>query len=107
MIGTVKLQIYYNICYLISGILAITTHPFFQALNLTIIYFRYGTIRDIIAAIVQTIVPLGYTMYLWAGLQFMFAVISYQFFWEDWYDSGKFLFYNFFRDTYQFLCKFV
>lgn len=87
MIYEIKPLIYFNIVYLLSGILAVMVHPFWNSANQTIVYHRYTAISAVIDAVIYTRVPLFLTLYLWAGLQFIFTVISYNSFWEDWKDS--------------------
>lgn len=41
-----------------------------------------------IDAIILTKEPLGLTIYLWAGLQFIFTVISYNDFSKEWADTS-------------------
>jgi hypothetical protein len=66
----------------------VTIHPFWNAANLTIVYHRYSAIKSVIDAIVLTREPLGLTLYLWAGLQFIFTVISYNDFSKEWADTS-------------------
>jgi len=73
-------QLYYNLAYLILGLLGVEMHPLFFTYHLLTVIFRYQKLIDVLQAFWGPIAEIILTLLFFMIIEYVFTVIGYVYF---------------------------
>ncbi|CAD8103545.1 unnamed protein product [Paramecium sonneborni] len=82
-----EIEVVYYLAYGALAVIGTVLHPFFFSFHLTEILIRYPTLKNVIRSVWEPKQQLGLTLVLFVILVYVYALIAYTFFFEDY--NGK------------------
>jgi hypothetical protein len=78
-----EIEVVYYLAYGALAVIGTVIHPFFFCFHLTEILIRYPTLKNVVKSVWEPKQQLGLTLILFIILVYVYGLIAYTFFYED------------------------